>query len=105
MRRPLLLAVVTAALIPLLLAATRAPLTTPRGMVASSSPLASQAGIEVLRKGGNAVDAAVAVTLAVGVVDPQSAGLGGGGFALWFNAADSSVRALDFRERAPLGAT
>ncbi|MEW5853972.1 MAG: gamma-glutamyltransferase [Myxococcota bacterium] len=105
-RRRITLALLAGLFFPaLLIAAARAPLTARRGMVASSHALASAAGVEIMRKGGNAVDAAVAVTLAVGVVDPQSAGIGGGGFALWYRAADHTVRALDFRERAPLGAT
>jgi gamma-glutamyltranspeptidase/glutathione hydrolase len=91
--------------VPLTLAASRAPTHGTRGMVATSHPLASQAGLEMLRKGGTAVDAAVAATLAIGVVEPMSAGLGGGGFALAYRAGERTVAALDFRERAPLGAT
>ena len=81
------------------------PVRSHRGMVATSDPRASQAGLEMLKKGGTAVDAAVAATLAIGVVEPFSAGIGGGGFATVYRSADQRVTALDFRERAPLGAS
>ncbi len=81
------------------------PLTTKRGMVVSAHPLASQAGLEILRLGGNAVDAAVATTFAISVVEPFSAGIGGGGFLLLHQANKTEMKALDFRERAPLKAT
>ena len=74
-------------------------------MVVSAHPLASDAGLEMLRKDGNAVDAAVATTLAISVVEPFSAGIGGGGFLLFHNAKTGEIKALDFRERAPLKAT
>lgn len=77
-------------------------------MVATSHPLATAAGVKILAQGGNAIDGAIATALAISVVQPYSAGLGGGGFALVFlNEAqkeDQQVRALDFRERAPLAA-
>ncbi|MGA7937045.1 MAG: gamma-glutamyltransferase, partial [Kovacikia sp.] len=76
-----------------------------RGMVVSAHPLASEAGLVVLRQGGNAVDAAVATTLAISVVEPFSAGLGGGGFLLLRLGQTGEMKALDFRERAPLTAT
>jgi gamma-glutamyltranspeptidase/glutathione hydrolase len=62
---------------------------------------ASEAGAEVLRAGGNAADAAAATMLALGVVNPASSGLGGGGFALYYDASDGTLSFLDFRERAP----
>jgi gamma-glutamyltranspeptidase / glutathione hydrolase len=76
------------------------------GMVTAAHPLASQVGLAVLRQGGNAVDAAVATTLAISVVEPFSAGLGGGGFLLLSQGGPgkTQVKALDFRERAPIGA-
>ena len=80
-------------------------LTTKRGMVVSAHPLASQAGLEILRQGGNAVDAAIATTFTISVVEPFSAGIGGGGFLLLHRANNSEMKALDFRERAPLKAT
>ncbi|MGF1492224.1 MAG: gamma-glutamyltransferase [Microcoleaceae cyanobacterium] len=78
------------------------------GMVVSASPLASDAGVAILKQGGNAVDAAVATTLAISVVEPFSAGIGGGGFLL-FGSQNSvegyDIQALDFRERAPKAAS
>ncbi|MEM8607511.1 MAG: gamma-glutamyltransferase [Myxococcota bacterium] len=73
--------------------------------VAADQPAASRAGAEVLAAGGNAADAAAATMLALGVVNPASSGLGGGGFALYYRASDRSVSFLDFRERAPAAAT
>lgn len=80
------------------------PLRTKQAMVVSAHPLASEAGLEILRQGGNAVDAAVATTFAISVVEPFSAGIGGGGFLL-LHQPGKEMRALDFRERAPLKAT
>ena len=73
--------------------------------VASAHPLATQAGIEILKKGGNAFDAAVAVSAALAVVEPYGSGLGGGGFWLLHVAKDQKDIMLDGRERAPLAAT
>jgi len=81
-------------------AAYREPLIGQRGAVAADHELASRAGAEVLAQGGNAVDAAVATALALGVVQPAGSGLGGGGFLL-LRRKDGSVHALDFREVAP----
>lgn len=78
---------------------------TRQGMVASAHPLASQVGLDILKQGGNAIDAAVATTLAISVVEPFSAGIGGGGFMLFYQARNNETKALDFRERAPIKAT
>ena len=76
----------------------------PTAAVAADHPLASQAGIEVLQAGGNAVDAAVAVGLVLGVVNPFASGIGGGGFLLVRDPVSGDVHALDFRETAPRAA-
>ncbi|WP_411759937.1 gamma-glutamyltransferase [Streptomyces tunisiensis] len=74
------------------------------GAVSSVDPDATAAGIEVLRKGGNAVDAAVATAAALGVTEPYSAGIGGGGYFVYYDARSRSVHTLDGRETAPLTA-
>lgn len=85
--------------------AVRPPLKTENGMVVSAHPLASEVGVRILRQGGNAVDAAVATAFAISVVEPFSAGIGGGGFLLFHRATTNDIQALDFRERAPLKAS
>ncbi|MGD1901831.1 MAG: gamma-glutamyltransferase [Geitlerinemataceae cyanobacterium] len=75
------------------------------GMVTAAHPLASEAGVEILQAGGNAIDAAIATALAISVLEPYSAGIGGGGFLLVYDADSREVRSLDFRERAPIAAT
>jgi gamma-glutamyltranspeptidase/glutathione hydrolase len=72
-----------------------------RGIVAASQPLAVAAGLEVLRQGGNAADAAVATAAALNVTEPTSTGIGGDCFALFFNAAERQVTALNGSGRAP----
>ncbi|MDP9191229.1 MAG: gamma-glutamyltransferase [Acidobacteriota bacterium] len=86
-----------------LLAASREPVRARQGMVASTSEIASRVGVDVMKKGGNAVDAAVAVGLALAVTWPSAGNLGGGGFMLIRNA-DGKAEAVDYRERAPLAA-
>ncbi|WP_180686918.1 gamma-glutamyltransferase [Streptomyces gossypiisoli] len=118
MRRPvvrkLTVLAVSAAVVSVGAAAPPAPRTTPvekvpvavghGGAVASVDADASAAGIEVLRKGGNAVDAAVATAAALGVTEPYSAGIGGGGYFVHYDARSRSVHTIDGRETAPLTA-
>src|SRR5215475_13478002 len=75
-----------------------------RHMVAAASPDAVVAGVEILRQGGSAADAAVAVQLVLNLVEPQSSGLGGGAFLLYWDAARQRLRAIDGRETAPAAA-
>jgi gamma-glutamyltranspeptidase/glutathione hydrolase len=74
-------------------------------MVAAANPLAVEAGAKALRNGGSAADAMVAVQAVLGLVEPQSSGLGGGAFLVWYDAASGQVTTLDGRETAPLAAT
>jgi gamma-glutamyltranspeptidase/glutathione hydrolase len=85
-------------------AAVRAPKEAAHGMVASDQYLASQAGADVLKKGGNAVDAAVATSLVLSVVRNQSTGIGGGGFMVFHSAKGENV-VIDYREVAPAKAS
>jgi len=85
-------------------AADPAPVAASRGMVVTAQRLASDVGAQVLRDGGNAVDAAVAVGYALAVTYPAAGNLGGGGF-MTLRLADGQTAFLDFRERAPLAAT
>jgi gamma-glutamyltranspeptidase/glutathione hydrolase len=74
-------------------------------MVATDSVYASQAGLKTLKSGGNAIDAAAAVSFTLGVVRSESTGIGGGGFLIYRRAKDGQVFVLDFRETAPAAAT
>ena len=73
-------------------------------MVAAANPHAARAGLEILRAGGSALDAAIAVQLALNVVEPQASGIGGGAFLLHWDAAASAISAYDGRETAPAAA-
>jgi gamma-glutamyltranspeptidase/glutathione hydrolase len=84
--------------------ASAAPVAAPNGMVVTAQHLASEVGVDVLRQGGNAVDAAVAVGYALAVVYPAAGNLGGGGF-MTLQLADGRKAFVDFREKAPMAAT
>jgi gamma-glutamyltranspeptidase/glutathione hydrolase len=78
--------------------------TAKRYLVAAANPLAAQAGAEVLKRGGSAVDAALAVQMVLGLVEPESSGIGGGAFMLHWSAAEKKLRTYDGRETAPSAA-
>jgi gamma-glutamyltranspeptidase / glutathione hydrolase len=80
------------------------PVTAPQAMVVTAQPLATQVGLDILKQGGNAIDAAVAVAFALEVVLPDAGNIGGGGFIVHRSAA-GEVHALDYREAAPSGAS
>src|SRR6202158_3335749 len=98
----ILLLLVSAA--PRSLGARRVPIEAPRAMVASVRPSASRVGVQMMKSGGNAVDAAVAVGFALAVVHPQAGNLGGGGFML-IRRSDGKTHFIDYREKAPAAAT
>jgi gamma-glutamyltranspeptidase/glutathione hydrolase len=74
-------------------------------VVAAANPMAVDAGLEILKKGGKAIDAAVAIQSMLGLVEPQSSGVGGGAFLLYYDANTGVVSAISGREKAPAGAT
>src|SRR5438552_19177768 len=105
--RKLLIALLLCAVVSLCAPAASAassPVHARHAMVVSVNGFASAAGIEVLKRGGNAVDAAVAVGFALAVVHPQAGNIGGGGFML-LRLADGAAHFIDYRERAPAKAT
>ena len=77
----------------------------PGGMISAANPMAVEAGLKILRAGGSAMDAAVAVQATLGLVEPQSSGLGGGAFMTYYDAKTLQVTAYDGRETGPAGAT
>ena len=85
-------------------AVTRQPVSSDKGMVVTSQHLASEVGVQILRQGGNAIDAAVAVGYALAVTNPCCGNIGGGGFAT-LHLSDGRDISINFRERAPLAAT
>jgi gamma-glutamyltranspeptidase/glutathione hydrolase len=84
--------------------AFRTAVTTTQEMVVTANPIASQVGAQVLRDGGNAIDATIAVEAVLGLVEPQATGIGGGGFLLYFDAASRMATSYDAREAAPAAA-
>ena len=82
----------------------RTKATTAQEMVVSANPLASAAGARVLRAGGNAIDAAIAIEAVLGLTEPQATGIGGGGFMMYYDAATKKVTSFDAREAAPAAA-
>ena len=83
----------------------RSPVLSQRGIVATSQPLAVAAGLEILSKGGNAADAAVATAAALNVTEPTSTGIGGDCFALYYDTTTGQVSALNGSGRAPAALT
>jgi gamma-glutamyltranspeptidase / glutathione hydrolase len=75
------------------------------GMVAAANPYAVEAGLEILRDGGNAIDAAIAVHTVLGLVEPESSGIGGGAFLVYYDRARDTVTVFDGRETAPAAAS
>jgi len=104
LQRLLLLTVAAAAALSACATPEQSTVEGPRQMVAAANPLAAEAGMEMLRRGGTATDAAIATALVLGLVEPQSSGLGGGAFLLHYAAEAREVSAYDGRETAPAGA-
>ena len=85
--------------------AEKQPVHAARQMVVAANPIATQAGLDVLRAGGSAADAMVAVQMVLGLVEPQSSGIGGGAFLIWYDAESGTLTTFDGRETAPAAAT
>ena len=102
----LLLAFPLLLLAPVVAEAKRTPpkAATSLGMISAADPRAAAAGVEILRKGGSATDAAIATMLALNVVEPQSSGIGGGSFMVYHDAATGKLASFDGREQAPAAA-
>ena len=102
----LLLAFPLLFLAPVVAEAKRTPpkAATSLGMISAADPRAAAAGVEILRKGGSATDAAIATMLALNVVEPQSSGIGGGSFMVYHDAATGKLASFDGREQAPAAA-
>src|SRR6202790_739007 len=83
--------------------ATRSEVVARHGMVCTSVPLATQAGLDVLKRGGNAIDAAIAANATLGLMEPVSNGIGGDLFAIVYSAKEKKLYALNGRGRSPLG--
>jgi gamma-glutamyltranspeptidase len=83
---------------------SKAPVRGKRHMVSAAHPLAAKAGRDILRKGGSAVDAAIAIQMMLNLVEPQSSGIGGGGFLLSYHAKTGDIVTYDGREKAPASA-
>lgn len=79
-------------------------ITSKQYMVSSANPYASEAGMRMLAKGGSAIDAAIAVQMVLNLVEPESSGIGGGAFALYWDKASKSLQSFDGREKAPMAA-
>ncbi len=82
----------------------RQSVTAAKWMIATANPLAAEAGRDILRRGGSAIDAAIAAQMVLNLVEPQSSGIGGGGFLLHYNNKTGEIAAYDGRETAPAGA-
>ena len=85
--------------------ASRSFVTAKKHMVVAANPLAAEAGLAMLRKGGSAIDAAIATQMVLNLVEPQSSGIGGGAFLLYWDKAGKTLTSIDGRETAPAAVT